>query len=136
MQATTFQIREALAHNIRSNIGGMQVTSYVQEQVTPPSADIRRGPVDYDQAMQGGVTHWIMLVRVYVSGATDKGSQAKLDSYLDPEGSNSMKAAIESDRTLGGLISDLHVTTATGEQAYMNNQSPMLGSEWTIEIWL
>jgi hypothetical protein len=136
MLATTALIRDAIANNIRDNIGGMQVTSYVQAQVTPPSADVRRGPVDFDQSMQGGVHDLTMLVRVYVAGSTDKGSQVKLDSYLDPDGENSVKAAIESDRQLGGLVMDLHVTSATGEQAYQQEGSLMIGSEWTVKIWL
>ena len=106
-------------------------------QVTPPSADVRRGPLEYDQAMDGGLHRPTMLVRVYVSNVTDQGSHAKLDSYLDPDGVNSVKAAIESDRTLGGVVDDLHVTSATGAQTYgLEGQPTMLGSEWTVEIWL
>jgi hypothetical protein len=136
LTSTTSQIKEAIADNLRANIQGMQILGYVRDQVIPPAADVRRGTVDYDQAMQGGVHHWIMYVRVFVAGITDQGAQAQLDSYLDPDGVNSVKAAIESDPQLGGLIADLHVTQATGEQTYTMGGSQMLGSEWTVEIWL
>lgn len=136
--STSFDIREAIARNLRGNIRGLQAQPYVMSQPTPPSADVRRGPVEYDQAFQQGVTHWTMLVRVFVAGAQDKGAQANLDSYLSPEGDRSIKQAIESDPTLGGLVSDLQVTEATGEQTYTieGRADPFLGSEWTVEVWL
>ena len=136
LTSTFYGIRSGIADNLRS-ISGLQVLDFVANQVTPPSADVRRGPLEYDQAMDGGLHRPTMLVRVYVSNVTDQGSQAKLDSYLDPDGVNSVKAAIESDRTLGGVVDDLHVTSATGAQTYgLEGQPTMLGSEWTVEIWL
>jgi len=130
-------IKDALAANLKTGVSGVQVLGYVRDQVTPPAADIRRGTLDYDQALNGGVTHLTMLIRVFVAGVTDKGSQQRLDAYLAPAGDESVKAAIESDTTLGGLIQDLHVTQATGEQTYtMNDNTQMIGSEWTVELWL
>lgn len=134
--ATSFEVREAIAQVLRRQIRGLQAQPYVMANPTPPSADVRRGPVEYDQAMHGGVTHWTFLVRVYVAGATDRGAQNRLDVYLNPTGAGSIKAAIESDTTLGGIVSDLQVTTATGEQAYELNGTQVLGSEWTVEVWL
>ncbi len=132
----TEDIKTAIAENMQDSLGGMQILGYVRDNVTPPAADIRRGPTLYDQAFQGGVHRMTMLVRVFVAGVMDKASQAQLDSYLDPEGDNSVKAAIESDRSLGGLIADLHVTGATGEQTYTMSGAQMVGSEWTVELWL
>lgn len=136
--STSFDIRQAIAHNLRASIRGLQAQPYVMANPTPPSADVRRGPVEYDQAMQQGVTHWTMLVRVFVAGAADKGAQVNLDAYLSPDGDRSVKQAIESDPTLGGLVSDLQVTEASGEQTYTidNRPDPILGSEWTVEVWL
>ena len=132
----TNDIKEAIAANLKSSIQGMQILGYVRDQVIPPAADIRRGTVDYDRALEGGVHFWVMFVRVFVAGITDKGAQAQLDAYLDPDGSSSVKAAIESDRQLGGLVDDLHVSNATGEQTYTMGGSQMIGSEWTVNVWL
>lgn len=133
-----FDIREAIALQLRQNIRGLQAQPYVMANPSPPSADVRRGPVNYDEAFGGGTHRWEMLVRVFVAGATDRGAQARLDAYLAPDGDRSVKAAIESDPTLGGLISDLHVTDASGEQTYTVTGSvePLIGSEWTVEVWL
>lgn len=113
------------------------MSNHVTTNITPPSCDVRRGPIDYDQAMDGGTHRLTMLVRAYLANPTDLSAVNRLESYLDPEGENSIKAAIESDRTLDGLVADLHVTTATGEQPYVvEGQAPVLGSEWTVEVWL
>ncbi len=136
LSGTFKQIRTGIAENMRS-IKGLQVLDYVSSQPVPPSADVRRGPVEYDQAMADGLHRPTMLVRVYVANVTDQGSQSLLDSYLDPDGDQSVKAAIESDRTLGGVVADLHVTGASGAQQFaLENQPVMLGSEWTVEVWL
>ncbi len=136
MISSTEQIKVGIALNMTDRISGMQVLPYVRDQVLPPAADIRRGPMEYDQSMVGGIHRLTILVRVFVASVMDKSAQAQLDSYLAPDGDNSIKAAIESDRSLGGLIDDLHVTGATGEQAYTMGQVQMTGSEWTVEIWL
>ncbi len=136
LSGTFKQIRAGIAENMGS-IKGLQVLDYVSSQPVPPSADVRRGPVDYDQAMADGLHRPTMLVRVYVGNVTDQGSQTLLDSYLDPTGSQSVKEAIESDRTLGGTVQDLHVTGASGAQQFaLEGQPIMLGSEWTVEVWL
>jgi hypothetical protein len=133
----TTLIRSGIAKNIAGNVRGMQVNNRVTNNMTPPSCDIRRGPIEYDQALDGGTHRLIMLVRAYLANPTDVSAVNRLESYLAPEGDNSIKAAIESDRTLEGLVADLHVTGATGEQPYTAEGQPLvLGSEWTVEIWL
>lgn len=136
MSATALEIREGIATALRS-IPGLQASPYVLGNATPPFAHVLRGTVLYDQAMDGGTHTWTMRVRAYVALVTDIGSQTLLDEFLSPEGTRSVKAAIEVDTTLGGVVDDLHVTSATGEQEFVRDQGgPLLGSEWTVEVWL
>ena len=129
-------IREALASSLLT-IPGMQISAWQLANATPPCAQISRGPVDYDQAMQGGVHRPNFTVTAYVALVSDQGAQRLLDRYLAADGDLSVKQAIEADRTLGGLVQDLHVTGATGEQPYARDQGgPVLGSDWTVEVWL
>ena len=129
-------IREALATALLV-IPGMQISAWQLANATPPCAQIARGPVEYDQAMQGGVHRPTFTVTAYVALVSDKGSQMLLDRFLSADGDRSVKQALEADRTLGGLVQDLHVTGATGEQPYARDQGgPVLGSDWTVEVWL
>lgn len=136
-------IREALADAL-TVIPGMQASAQQLSNFTPPCALVKRGPVEFDEAMFGGVHHWLMNVQVMVAMASDIGAQMLLDKFLAPDGDYSVKSALEADRQLGGLVSDLHVTQANGEQVYVRESGghlqgggqPLLGSEFTVEIWL
>lgn len=133
---TATEIRAGLADALRT-IPGLNVQPYVLSMRTPPCAEIARGPVAYDQAMGGGVHTWTFTIRCFVASPTEIGAQRRLDELLSAEGDYSVFAALEADSTLGGVVSDLHVTGATGEQEFVGDQGgPLLFSEWTVEIWL
>lgn len=130
------EIRQQLADSL-TVIPGLQASPFLLANPTLPSAQVTRGAVQYDQAMQGGVHRPNFTVTVYVALLSDIGSQQLLDRYLADAGTYSVKQALEADRTLGGLVQDLHVTGATGEQPYAREQGgPVLGSDWTVEVWL
>src|SRR4051812_21685672 len=122
MTATMQEIRQALADAIQGAIPGLQASANVLNNPTPPAAHVMRGDIDYDLAMQGGLHDLHMRVQAFVALASDIGAQVLLDDYLSPDGANSMKAAIEADTSLGGLIQDLHVTKASGQQTYVREQ--------------
>lgn len=134
--ATALQIREAIATAVKS-VTGVQASAYVLGSPTPPFVHVLRGPVVYDRAMGHGTHTWTMRVRAYVASVTDVGAQKLLDEFLSVDGARSIKAAIEADPTLGGVVSDLQVTEASGEQEFIRDQGgPLLGSEFTVEVWL
>jgi hypothetical protein len=134
--ATAADIRAGITAALTA-IPDMQASPYVLANPTPPSAHVMRGEIEYDQAMQGGTHTWTMRVQAFVALTSDIGSATILDKFLAVDGIYSVKAAIEADRTLGGVIQDLHVTSATGETIYPRDQGgPVLGSEWTVEVWL
>ncbi len=136
MSATPTEIRQGIADAL-GVIPGLQAKPYALAAPTPPFAHVLRGDVQYDQAMQGGTHLWTMRVQAGVGLATDQGSQALLDSYLSADGAQSIKQAIEADTSLGGIVADLHVESANGEQVYVRDQGgPVLGSEWTVQVWL
>jgi hypothetical protein len=79
---------------------------------------------------------WEFTLQVFVSeNAGDIGSQQILDRYLSRTGPSSIKAALEDDLTLGGVISDLTVTQSSGYRQYMTQgRANVLGAEWTINV--
>ena len=57
------------------------------------------------------------------------------NQMLAPTGATSVKAAVESDRTLGGVVESLRVTQCSGYQTYtLPGDRQVLGAEWTVEI--
>jgi hypothetical protein len=139
MAATLEQIRAALAAAL-DGVPGCQVSAYVLANPTPPILmvfpDVSDG-IEYHQAMGNGVERWAMRVQGLVSNTLDVGSQKKLDLWLAPSGAGSVKAAIETDKTLGGVVQQAVVRRAAGYQEYARQglSSTVLAAEWTVDVY-
>jgi hypothetical protein len=133
MAVTPQQIREGLAANLAAlgRTVGLQVSAYMLSAPTPPWIDIFPEPVKYDLAFGRGLDEWQYAVRAFVGLNSDVGAQQKLDTMLEPAGANSVKQAVESDITLGGTVSSVHVTEASGSRLYTGG---VLGCIWTVVI--
>jgi hypothetical protein len=127
-------IREALAATL-STVIGIQVSPWMLGNPTPPTAHIFPGAVDYHQAMQNGHSDWELTVQVLVPRVNDVGSQRQMDAFLATDGALSVKAALELEPTLGGIVEHLTVTSTTGYQVFnLDAGSQALGADWTVRI--
>lgn len=106
------EVRTALAAAM-STIDGLQVEKYIRVVTNPPQAVIA-GPVkiDYDKAFGRGHDDYTFQVVVFSSPVSDEEAQADLDRFIDPYGPLSIKAAIESSDTLGGVVESVFVSSA------------------------
>ena len=133
--ATFKQIREGIATNLQG-ISGLQQSAYVLAEPTLPAAQVAPMEIEYDKAFQRGLDALEFKVMVLVGSVSDIGAQKNLDPFLDPSGSKSIKAAVESDDTLGGLVESVRVVRCSGYRLYERaGQAPALGAEWTVEVW-
>lgn len=108
---TVTQIRDGLAANLLT--AGVRSSATVPDNPTPPLAYVGIQNIQYDNAFQGGLTTYNMIVSVIVSRVDERSGQVKLDGYLNSAGSTSIKAAIESDRTLGSAVFDTRCSEVT-----------------------
>jgi len=69
--------------------------------------------VDYHRAFSGGDVVMQWKVSVITGRWTDRTAHALLDSYLSYDGASSIRAALESDRTLGGVVQTSIVQNST-----------------------
>lgn len=132
-------IRAALTTNLKSKIPDVQMTGYMLSQPTPPCFEVEPDPagVQYDMAMGRGLDEWRLIVRGLVATGLDIGAQKTLDRWLAPTGDLSVKAAIESDRTLSGAADDLQVATVSNYRLFVSAASSnvvYLGAEWNVRI--
>lgn len=108
-------IRTALA-TAMSTVTGLSTEAYVRNIADVPVAMVGGpDPIEYDKTFGRGHDDYTFPIMIFSSLVSDEESQENLDSYLDPYGSKSLKAAIEADPTLGGVVQDLRVT---GTQEY------------------
>jgi hypothetical protein len=61
--------------------------------------------------------------------------QRKLDAYLGVTGSQSVKAAIESNRTLSGEVYDLVVVNSNSIGSITINDQTYLAAEFTVTVF-
>ena len=125
-------IRAGLAANLAA-LSDVQVSAYALSNPTPPCVEIVPAEIVYDKALRRGLDSYVVTVRVFVGMASDVGAQKRLDLILASSGSGSVKAAIESDPTLGGKCDDLRVRSASGYRVY-GAEGRLLGAEWDVEV--
>lgn len=106
------EIRAALATAMGA-IPGLSARPYTKDIADVPVAMVGGPEIEYDKTFGRGHDDYTIPVMVLCSKVSDEDSQARLDSYLDPFGSSSIKAAIEADSTLGGVVEDLRVVSTS-----------------------
>ena len=130
------QVRRQMATQM-SVISDVQVNPYALAQPTPPGIQILPPSVAYDTTMHRGIDEWTFIVQGFVAVTTDIGSQALLDDMCAPTGFDSVKAALEADTSLGGLVDDLRVQNQSPGRIVdtPGGGSPMLLVEWQVQVF-
>ena len=133
MSTSPESVRTALASNI-SAITGVNCSAWnLGTNFTTPVFQIAgNGPVLYDRR---GTDKLTFVVQAIVGTVDDVGAQRLLSTFVQASGSTSAKAAIESDRTLGGIADDLRVTEYLGDRVVtLPNGVEYLIGQWTVEV--
>jgi hypothetical protein len=104
-------IREGIKQNL-SSIEGLRCYDLVPDVIVPPCVVVGQLDFTFDLNNARGLDQANLDVFVIVQRFSERTGQDKLDTYLAGSGDNSIKAAIESDRTLGGACDTLRVTSA------------------------
>ena len=104
-------IREGIKKNL-SSIDGLRTYDLVPDVIVPPCVVVGQLDFTFDLNNARGLDQANLDVFVIVQRFSERTGQDKLDKYLAGSGDNSIKAAIESDRTLGGACDTLRVTSA------------------------
>jgi hypothetical protein len=127
-------IREAIA-TAMATIDGLSTRSTIKDIADIPIAMVGNPAIEYDKAFGRGHDDYDIPVMVLVSRTVDDESQEKLNAYLDPFGTSSIKAAIESDSTLGGVVEDLRVVGTEGRpDMYAVGSVEYLGAVLTVHV--
>lgn len=93
-----------------ATIPGLTVTDYSPGQITPPHAIINVPPIgNYLTSLGGRRPLLEPTVLVLVSAVIDQIGQLQLADYADPDGAQSIPAAVAADPTLGGLVGTCQV---------------------------
>jgi len=132
-------IRPALLANLEDLIEaeGLQGSSYLLPSPMPPVIQISGlSEITYDVAMHRGGDENIVVVQALTSKTIDEAGQMKLDRLLASSGPSSVKEAIQSDPTLGGLVDDLRVVRCSGHQILTRpgENVSYQGAQWFVQV--
>lgn len=127
------EIRIALAAALAPIFEG-QVSAYMLANPTLPCAYVFPDETEFHEAFANGAETWGLTVQVLVGTISDQGSQELLDQYLASNGPKSIKEAIETDDTLGGIVASLIVQRTTGYRQYQLGAQTVLGAQWTLSV--
>lgn len=117
-----------------ATISGLTAHSTVPGSIFPPAAIVRRRQTSFDSTMARGSDDYQFTVTLLVSQGSWTHGQDNLDTYLASSGSSSIKAAIEGDVSLGGVVDFARVSSA-GEDGLMTyNGTEYVAVDFTVEV--
>ena len=132
--ADIYNIRAGIATNL-GTISGLRSSPEIPDSPNPPIAIINLDTIEYDEAFNGGLTRYNFVVTLVVGRAAERTMQRKLDAYCQPTGAQSVKVAIESDRTLDGEVYDLRVERSNVVGSITINDQIYLAAEFTVTVF-
>ena len=133
MPATVTQVATGLATNL-ATITGLRTSAYQPEQLNTPLAFPTLNTVTYHKAMGGGDVTMDWTITVLVGRYTDRTAFATLDGYLSYSGATSVRAAIESDKTLSGVCQTLVVSSAADISSVNAADAEFLQIQFTVQV--
>lgn len=123
--------RVNLAETLKG-ISGLRATAFVPPKVEPPMAVVSLGAGLYDDTLAGSMAATLNVL-VLVSRSDDRSAQARLDDYISPTGTYSVKAAVDADPTLDGAVGSATVVGWGDPAEFEVGGVSYVGVEFTVE---
>ncbi len=93
-------------------IVGLRTDTGSSAQINPPQAIVAVPTIpSYHEAFANGKFRLDIEVAILVSNAYSRTADLMLAPYANPTGASSIKAAIEGDKSLGGVVDDCMVVS-------------------------
>lgn len=135
--ASVQAIREALKTAL-ATIDGLRPYDTIPPSNVDPAAIVAPAAgtfLTYDAAMAGELDAYRFTIQVLTAGDW-RPAQNLLDGYMAPAGATSVKAAVQADGTLGGLVHATSVIEAAnyGRVTVLESTDTYWGVEFTVEV--
>ena len=128
------EIRDAMGTALGA-VPNLRVRPLIPALVTPPMAVVQPQQIEYDLNARNGVNRYTFTVTVFVTKADDRSAQLRVDPFVAPSGVGSVKAALEADRTLGGVVDTLRVTNVSNYSSTDANDVLYLAVDFEVEVY-
>lgn len=124
-------LRDALA-TAMSSVYGLRTSATIPDNPRPPVAVVMPERIVYDLNARRGADTFYFSIMLLVGRADDRAAQNNLDQYV--VGPDSIKTAIESDRTLGGAANTCRVTEMLNYSTVTVGDTLYLAAQFTVEV--
>lgn len=111
MSATIGLIASALEMALKT-ISGLRTTPYLPDTISPPVALVAIEDVTYHGAFGYSDVEHTFTIFLIVGRASDRAGIESMEGFMSNTGTTSVRAALEADPTLGGVVSTLVVEKA------------------------
>lgn len=113
-------VRTGLAIAASSVVSDPKLTcfGYMPDSIPEPAFVVGSVLIDFDETMNRGSDELLVTCWVLTSRSDDKAGQKALDGYLKGSGASSLKAALEVDKTLGGVCDWIRLERVRGYKTY------------------
>ena len=133
MPATVSQVSDGIKTAL-ATVSGLRTHAYQPEQLNPPFAYPELTQVTYHRSMGLGDVEMQWTINVVVGRYTDRTANDLLDQYLSPTGAKSIRAALESDKTLGGAVQTLILSSAADVTALNEADANFLQIQFQMTV--
>jgi hypothetical protein len=114
-------------------VPGLNATPHAPARVEAPAFYPGESDIDYDRTFGSGVDEAVVTCYLLVSAADAQDGQARLDRFLG-RGPESVKAALEADRTLAGRCLDLRVRGMRAYRTYQSGDDQFYGAQLQVYV--
>lgn len=131
--ASITAMRSGIANNL-ATITGLRSGPTIPDNVNPPYAIIAPSSVDYHRAFNNALSTYNFTVTLVVGRVSERTAQNNLDAYCSPTGASSIRVAVESDKTLGGIVYDTIVTGMRNYGSVVIGENTYLAAEFDLTV--
>lgn len=132
-------IADKLAEAARTT--GLNALDHVPDSLPNSAFYVGEIDVDFDQTMRRtvggqrrGTDQAHITCRVLIARSDDKYALRKLREYMATSGAESLKQAIEADRTLDGEVDSLRVESMRGNRLFNVGEKKYYGVELSVFV--
>lgn len=134
MAATISQVSAGIATRL-ATIAGLRVFDYQPDNAYPPFAFVGLTTIEYHKAMAGGAQNYTYSITVVTGRVDERSGQEELDAYASYDGAKSVRAAVEADRTLGGVVDTLIMSSSANVSSMSIGDNNFITLDFTMIVY-
>jgi hypothetical protein len=132
--ATISQVNAGIKTRL-ATISGLRVFDYMPDAVNPPLAFPVLTGIEYHKAFSGGDVQFSYNVGVVVGRVSERTAQTTLDQFMSYSGASSIRAALEGDKTLGGIVDTLTLSSSANISSLAIGDANFITVDFTLLVY-